>query len=99
MDRPSSHGGPRLCFSTWAIRQALDPGRPGMRFRTVVIVVASIAAASSRAAEPPVANEEIPPALSPEEALRSFRLKLGLRIELVAAEPLVVDPVAIDFGG
>jgi putative membrane-bound dehydrogenase-like protein len=36
--------------------------------------------------------------LSPDQALRSFRLKPGLTIELVAAEPLVVDPVAIDFG-
>lgn len=37
------------------------------------------------------------PALSPEEALRSFQLEPGLRIELVAAEPLVVDPVALTF--
>jgi putative membrane-bound dehydrogenase-like protein len=37
------------------------------------------------------------PALSPQEALRSFRLEAGLRIELVAAEPLVIDPVAFVF--
>jgi putative membrane-bound dehydrogenase-like protein len=37
------------------------------------------------------------PALSPEEALKSFQLEPGLRIELVAAEPLVVDPVAFAF--
>lgn len=36
--------------------------------------------------------------LSPKEALRSFRTKPGLRVELVAAEPLVQDPVAIDWG-
>ncbi|MBL9209992.1 MAG: c-type cytochrome [Opitutaceae bacterium] len=35
--------------------------------------------------------------LSPEEALKSFRLDPGLRIELVAAEPLVTDPVDIAF--
>ncbi len=35
--------------------------------------------------------------LSPEEALRSFQLEPGLRIELAAAEPLVVDPVALAF--
>ena len=34
------------------------------------------------------------PALSPEEALARFQIEPGLRIELVAAEPLVVDPVA-----
>jgi putative membrane-bound dehydrogenase-like protein len=36
--------------------------------------------------------------LSPGEALRSFRTKPGLKIEIVAAEPLIQDPVAIDWG-
>jgi putative membrane-bound dehydrogenase-like protein len=35
---------------------------------------------------------------SPAQALSSFRLSPGLQIELVAAEPLVVDPVAFDWG-
>jgi putative membrane-bound dehydrogenase-like protein len=35
--------------------------------------------------------------LSPAEALASFQCEPGLRIELVAAEPLVVDPVAMTF--
>src|SRR5689334_19515010 len=35
--------------------------------------------------------------LTPEQALASFKLEPGLRIELVAAEPLVVNPVAIAF--
>ncbi len=34
---------------------------------------------------------------TPEEAIASFQLEPGLKIELVAAEPLVVDPVAIAF--
>lgn len=38
----------------------------------------------------------IPP-LEPAEALKSFRLRPGFRIELVAAEPLLTNPVAIDF--
>lgn len=37
------------------------------------------------------------PALSPEEALKSFRLQPGFRIEIVASDPLVKDPVAMDF--
>lgn len=37
------------------------------------------------------------PALSPEESLKTFQLEEGLRIELVAAEPLVIDPVAFAF--
>lgn len=42
---------------------------------------------------------EIPPApvLSPEEALEAFTLQPGFRIELVASEPLIQDPVAMDF--
>src|SRR5262245_5559560 len=38
----------------------------------------------------------IPPK-SPAEALKSFRLRPGFRIELAAAEPLLASPVAIDF--
>ncbi|MCP4903469.1 MAG: c-type cytochrome [bacterium] len=37
------------------------------------------------------------PVLGPEEELASFRLAPGFRAELVAAEPLVVDPVAMDW--
>ncbi len=35
--------------------------------------------------------------LSPDEALRSFELAPGLKIELVAAEPLVASPCAMAF--
>ncbi len=35
------------------------------------------------------------PVLSPDEALASFRIAPGFEIELVAAEPLVEDPVAM----
>lgn len=37
------------------------------------------------------------PVLSPEEALASFVLQPGFDIEIAAAEPLIEDPVAIDF--
>ena len=37
------------------------------------------------------------PPLSPEQALDTFQLPPGFRIELVAAEPDVVDPVAMAF--
>lgn len=39
----------------------------------------------------------IPPR-SPQESLRCMATHPGLQIELVAAEPLVADPVAVDFG-
>ncbi|PYI87492.1 MAG: hypothetical protein DME26_05970, partial [Verrucomicrobia bacterium] len=41
---------------------------------------------------------EFPAPKTPAEALKAFRTKADLEVELVAAEPLVVDPVAIDFG-
>ena len=43
-------------------------------------------------------RSEFPPPKSPSEALASIRTKPELEVELVAAEPLIVDPVAIDWG-
>ena len=37
------------------------------------------------------------PALSAEEELKTIVLPPGYRVELVAKEPLVIDPIAIDF--
>lgn len=39
-----------------------------------------------------------PPSPSPEEAVQAIQVKPGFKVELVASEPLVIDPVAIDFG-
>ncbi|WP_437205791.1 PVC-type heme-binding CxxCH protein [Planctomicrobium sp. SH664] len=36
--------------------------------------------------------------LTPEESIAAMSVRDGFRVEVVAAEPLVVDPVAIDFG-
>ncbi len=47
-----------------------------------------------QSAEPDV----IPPPLAPVEALTTFVLPEGFDIELVAAEPLVRDPIAIAWG-
>ena len=41
---------------------------------------------------------EIPPPKSPKEALASFKVRAGFQVELVASEPMVVDPVAFDWG-
>lgn len=42
---------------------------------------------------------DIPPSpfLSPEKALQAFEVAPGFRVECVAAEPLVVDPVMFEF--
>ncbi len=37
------------------------------------------------------------PVLSPSEALESFAVAPGFRVELVAAEPLVEDPITLDW--
>lgn len=42
-------------------------------------------------------TQGIPPK-SPSQALATMRVKPGFRVELVAAEPLVQSPVAINFG-
>lgn len=39
----------------------------------------------------------IPPA-SPQEALQKFQIHDGFKVQLVASEPQIADPVAIDFG-
>jgi mono/diheme cytochrome c family protein/glucose/arabinose dehydrogenase len=42
-------------------------------------------------------GSDVAPVYTPTEELSRFRLADGYRLELVAAEPLVQDPVAIDF--
>lgn len=59
--------------------------------------------AHSNSQKPPinkkVARDDLPriPATEPEDALKTFRLANGFRLELVAAEPLVGDPVDACF--
>lgn len=46
----------------------------------------------------PVSRTNGIPPKSPIDALREFRTHAELRVELVASEPQIADPVAIDFG-
>jgi len=50
-------------------------------------------------AEPDVSADDLPriEPKSPQEELATFALKPGLRLELVASEPLIEDPIAINF--
>ena len=57
-------------------------------------VVAHFAASG---ANQPVVQPDPPPS-SPEESLGMLHVRDGFVAELVAAEPLVIDPVAIDWG-
>ena len=76
------------------------------RFRATallaVLAVVSVSAFQSSPANRPwppgvqqVGNES--PVLSPEEALKTFFMPPGYRIELVASEPMIQEPVAIDW--
>src|SRR4051812_47777305 len=54
---------------------------------------------SLRAAEPSIDAKDLPrvPATQPADALKTFQVKPGFHLDLVAAEPLVMDPVAMSF--
>lgn len=62
------------------------------------LIVATVHALLPENFRAPAQLAEFPPPRSPEDSLRSMRVRPGLSVELVAAEPLVVDPVAIDWG-
>jgi putative membrane-bound dehydrogenase-like protein len=69
--------------------------------RTILVLASaiSIGAIAHCATSPTADPAELPriPPLEPDEALSSFRLRPGFRIELVAAEPLIRDPIEICF--
>jgi putative membrane-bound dehydrogenase-like protein len=69
---------------------------PGLEQKIVDTVRAQIGAAFAPSFDPTKTHGSRP--LAPETSLALIRTKPGLTVELVAAEPLVNDPVAIDFG-
>ena len=76
----------------------------GLRGVTLFIAVTTVAASgyqSSPTGRPwPPGIQTVPdssPPLSPEDALKTFYMAPGYRLELVASEPLVQDPVATDW--
>ena len=77
-----------------------------MTFRVAALVIAAAVASasafqSSQANRPwPPGVQKMPPEsppLPPDEALKSFFMPPGYRIELVASEPMVQEPVAMDW--
>ena len=63
-------------------------------FHTFILVSALI-----QAAEPNAKKSDLPriEPTEPSDALGTFTVKEGFTLEIVAAEPLVVDPVAMAF--
>jgi putative membrane-bound dehydrogenase-like protein len=53
----------------------------------------------AKAAGPVVTAADLPriPAVEPKDAVKTFQVKPGFHMELVASEPLVVSPVAMSF--
>ncbi len=75
--------------------------KPRVIVGLTVLCVASfgVQAFQNRPAWPPAVRKtpvKAPP-LSAEEEMKTFALPPGYRVELVAKEPLVIDPIAIDF--
>ncbi|MEI8088863.1 MAG: c-type cytochrome [Opitutaceae bacterium] len=75
---------------------------------TLLVILASLCAAPMYAQSgdrpgevqlPPASHIKVPPApvLAPSDALKTFKIAPGFHIELVAAEPLVHDPIALTF--
>jgi mono/diheme cytochrome c family protein/glucose/arabinose dehydrogenase len=76
------------------------------RVRIVALVLVSMVVTgygfqSSQADRPwPPGIQKVPdesPALSPAEALKTFYMAPGYRLELVASEPLIQDPIVMDW--
>lgn len=66
---------------------------PGLEDR----IIAAVKAQTPESFLTPPGTDGIPPK-TPEESLAAIRAPADLEVQLVAAEPLVEDPVAIDFG-
>ena len=76
------------------------------RLRILVLLLAGAVAtdygyqSSTPAGQWPPPVQKVPddsPALSPADALKTFYMPPGYRVELVASEPLTQDPIAIDW--
>jgi mono/diheme cytochrome c family protein/glucose/arabinose dehydrogenase len=73
--------------------------RTGVTLGLVGVALTGVASGwQSRAWPPPVQKVSTDsPTLTPEAELKTFHVPPGYRVELVASEPMVVDPVAVDY--
>ena len=70
----------------------------GVAFLMALSLTAGGSQDTKSAWPPPVQRVRMEsPALSPADSMKTFHMPSGYRVELVASEPMVVDPVAIDF--
>ena len=81
----------------------MSPRYPLLVALSAILVAPLAAQKGDKAGEvqaPPPSHIKVPPApaLSVEEAMKTFKLAPGFHLEVVAAEPLVHDPIAMMFG-
>src|SRR5581483_5419435 len=74
-------------------------GRPTAAAITLVLMAGVGLAATARAAAPLPHHQDRPPGdpLSPAEAIGKMTVPPGFRVEVVASEPDIVNPVAMTF--
>ncbi len=72
------------------------PPYPREFFKTIVMVLCGAGLASC-GGESKITEVSVGAVLSPSEELSTFELQKGLKIELVASEPMVEDPILIEF--
>ena len=65
-----------------------------MRLRVLLLIALGSGVGAEPATRPVRSSDPLPPARS----IAALHVKAGYEAEIVAAEPLVMDPVAIDFG-
>jgi putative membrane-bound dehydrogenase-like protein len=70
------------------------PFKPGLEEKIVTVALDQ----AGKEFQPPFDSKKAPGLLSPQQSLATIRTKPNLEVDLVAAEPLVASPVAIDFG-
>ena len=78
---------------------------PLSKFRIIALLISGAVATSYGQSSPvnrqwPPDVQKVPddsPSLSPEEALKTFYMPPGYHLELVASEPLIQDPIAMDW--
>ena len=84
-------GGGAMVYYGWPTR--LKPGIEQIIIAAVHRVIGPGFSAPTKASD-----DEASKPLPPEAAVKSFRVPAGLKVELVASEPLIQSPVAVDFG-
>lgn len=72
---------------------------PILRVATAVVLSFTACAFAATTSSPSVKAEDLPrvPATELKDAIKTFRVRPGFHVELVAGEPNVIDPIAICF--